>query len=403
MKTKACLGLVVLMVFAANLQGESNFGIKFSGYIKTDLIADSRQTVAAREGHFLLYPSYENPDLNGDDANARANLNILAIQTRLKGTVTGPEAFGARSLGIIEGAFFGSADGNINTFRLRHAFLTLAWDRTSVLFGQFWHPMFVTSVYPGTVSFNTGAPFQPFSRNPQIRLTHSLGQVYIIAAAIAQRDFVSIGPNGGSSMYLRNSMIPNIHAQLQYNTKPTILGVGLDWKALTPKLISDTGYKTTEMVSALSFLAYARFNLPNFTWKVEGVYGQNLADHLMLGGYGAESVAPETGIEGYMPTGVYSVWTDISSGDAIGFGLFAGYTGNLGASETLYSFYGRGSNIAAIYRLSPRVTWTSGKTQLAAEVEYTAASYGVPDSDYTVKDAEFVGNLRLLLAAYLFF
>ena len=43
------------------------FGIKFSGFVKTDIFFDSRQTVAAREGHFLLYPENEKLDADGKD------------------------------------------------------------------------------------------------------------------------------------------------------------------------------------------------------------------------------------------------------------------------------------------------------------------------------------------------
>ena len=57
-----------LFVFSAILaastiaQDTPSFGIKFSGFVKTDIFWDSRQTVAAREGHFLLFPTNENLD-----------------------------------------------------------------------------------------------------------------------------------------------------------------------------------------------------------------------------------------------------------------------------------------------------------------------------------------------------
>ncbi len=387
-------------------QDNNQMGIKFSGFVKTDAFWDTRQVVAAREGHYLLYPMGEDLDAEGDDINAKPNFNMLAIQTRLKGTITGPEAFGARTGGLIEAAFFGTNEGDVNGFRLRHAFLTLVWQNSSLLIGQFWHPMFVTSVFPGTVSFNTGAPFQPFSRNPQIRWMYNSGNARIIAAAMSQRDFTSTGPMGASSVYLRNSATPNLHLQFQWDTPGMILGIGGDWKSITPRLsVSgvDGEYKTTNQVSGLSVLAFARFNLPQLVWKLEGVYGQNLTDHLMIGGYGVESRETLTGVETYIPTSLYSFWTDIETGKELGFGLFAGITQNLGAGEDVSGLWGRGSNIDMIYRVSPRVMWNSGKTRLAGELEYTAASYGIMQSDAMVEDAEFVANLRLLLAAYYFF
>jgi len=399
----SALLLFLLMNVLLAQEAGSEFGIKFSGYVKTDVMFDSRQVVAAREGHYLLYPTNLMEDANGDDINANSTLHMLAIQSRLKGDISGPDAFGAKTGGRIEAAFFGTTNNDINGFRLRHAFLTLDWEQSSLMIGQFWHPMFVTSVFPGTVSFNTGAPFQPFSRNPQIRYTYHTANVNIIAAAMSQRDFVSTGPNGASTSYLRNAAIPNMHLQLQLTGEKMLLGVGGDWKALTPRLETTQGYKTTNTVSGMSVIGFAKFTFPSFLWKLEGVYGQNLTDHLMLGGYGVETVAELTGEENYIPTNVFSAWTDISTGDKVGLGLFAGVTKNLGASEDLLISWQRGANIDMVYRVSPRVTWDSAKTRLAAEVEYTAASYGTITSERTVEDAEFVANLRLLLAAYYFF
>ena len=165
MRTKLASFALALVLITAAQAAESGSGITFSGFVNVDLMVDSRQTVAAREGHFLLYPVAESLDMDGDDINARPNLNMLAVRTRLKGSISGPEAFGAKTKGIIEGAFFGHTESDVNGFRLRHAFVTLDWSSSNLLIGQYWHPMFVTEVFPGTVSFNTGAPFQPFSRN----------------------------------------------------------------------------------------------------------------------------------------------------------------------------------------------------------------------------------------------
>ncbi|MEZ5149406.1 MAG: hypothetical protein R2759_20645 [Bacteroidales bacterium] len=166
-----------------------------------------------------MYPAAESPDINGDDINASPKFNILSIQTRLKGAITGPDAFGAKTSGLIEGAFFGNIGTDINGFRLRHAFVKLTWTNTELLVGQYWHPMFVTSCFPGTVSFNTGAPFQPFARNPQIRLKQSFGDLNLIITAMEQVDFVDGGPdvktatlNVASPRYLINSGMPEFNA-----------------------------------------------------------------------------------------------------------------------------------------------------------------------------------------------
>jgi hypothetical protein len=402
------IGVVLILCFPFTTLVEASdpdpIGIKFTGFVKTDVIYDTRQTEALREGHFLLYPLNEVRDVEGNDVNAGANLNILSIQTRLTGTITGPAAFGAKTSGLMEGSFFGNSNGDINGFRLRHAFLNLKWSKSSLMIGQFWHPMFVTDVFPGTISFNTGAPFQPFSRNPQLRFVQTLNNFNLIVAALSQRDFTSTGPAGSGSAYLRNAAIPNMHMQLQLKTANAVLGLGGDWKMLKPRLATEKLFKTTETVSSLSFLGYAKFIMGKVTWKMEGLMGRNLTDHLMLGGYAVKELDAETGRETYLPTGVMSFWTDVSFAGKIAGGCFAGYTANRGADgEIKGKTYGRGDNIDNIYRIAPRIVVSSEKTQLAAELEYTAAAFGTPDNKGKVRNTTTITNIRLLLAAYYYF
>jgi len=163
------LSLLLLILFFLSFGGfklqaeeKEKFSLTFSGYIKTDVIFDTRQTVSLREGHFLLYPQDRLLDPAGHDLNAKDTFHILPIQTRLALKINGPPALGAKTSGYIEAEFFGMSDADINGFRLRHAYLKLNWDKTEVLVGQFWHPMFISESYPEVVSFNTGAPLSHF-------------------------------------------------------------------------------------------------------------------------------------------------------------------------------------------------------------------------------------------------
>lgn len=378
--------------------------IKLSGFIKSDFIFDSRQVVSIREGHFLLYPTNENLDLNGQDINDKSNFNSLSIQTRLNAKITGPEALGAKTGGIIEGEFFGTSDADVNGFRLRHAYITLAWNSTTLLVGQTWHPMFVAEVFPQVVSFNTGVPFQPFARNPQIRLTQSFNNFNLIFALCSQRDFTSNGPAGFSSAYLRNSVIPNSHFQLQYKSESLIAGAGFDYKALTPRLETTKKIKTDETIASSSVLSYLKFKSGTFNWSVEYVYGGNNTDLMMLGGYAIKSANSITGIEEYEALRAYSIWTDLSIGTDIQPGIFIGYTKNLGSENELSgALFTRVSNIEKLFRVSPRLLFNYGKFRIAAEVEVTTASYGSIDKFAKVNSTKNLTNIRGLMSMYLFF
>lgn len=394
-------------------QEKSKFGIKFTGFVKTDIIYDTRQTIAVREGHFNLYPYNEDLDAYGKDINGKDNFNMLSIQTRLKGVITGPDAFGAKTSALIEGAFFGHTAPDVNGFRLRHAYAKLKWENTELLVGQFWHAMFITDCFPGTVSFNTGTPFQPFSRNPQIRLTHKADAIKFIFTAMSQRDFASTGPNGGGSQYLRNNALPELNLTIQYHKKNSngnefLLGAGADYLSLTPRIETPQGYATNETVNSLSFMAFMKVKANNITWKLEGVLGQNTTHLTMLGGYAETDILyPAIQDYEYTPLNILSVWTELhTNGKDFQAGVFAGFTKNNGFDKELHTngdIYARGANIDYVYRVAPRLIFNSGKMRFAGEIEYTVAAYGTTQDDLTVANSKEVGNLRFLMGVYYFF
>lgn len=401
------IGLILCISLPVSAQQENaGFGINVSGFVKTDIFHDTRQTVSIREGHFLLYPAAEQPDQNNKDINAKASFNILSIQTRLTGKISAPDAFGAKTSGQIEAEFFGTSDNDINLFRLRHAFLKLDWLNTSLLVGQAWHPMFITEMFPGVVSFNTGVPFQPFSRNPQVRVTHAVANFKFIAAALSQRDFQSNGPGGYTTVYLRNSIIPNLHAQVQFSHKGNLAGAGLDYKRIIPRIATSKNYKTNTAVSGLSATGFFKLNFNPVSIKAQGTYGQNLVDLLQIGGYAVQSVDTVTGIESYTVLSSASLWADLSIGKQIEYGLFLGYTKALGAADHITgSYYGRATDIDNIFRISPRVQLNSNKTRIAVEIEYTSAGYGTPNglNKGKIEDVKNMVNIRTLLAFFYFF
>ncbi len=414
--------LVILLPILTKAQEEKKFGIQFSGFVKTDIFYDSRQTDDLREGHFLILPKNISKDELGNDINDQSSFNFLSIQTRLAGTITGPDVLKAKTSAYIEAEFFGTSNADINGFRLRHAYALLDWKKSELMVGQFWHPMFITSCFPNTVSFNTGAPFEPFSRNPQIRYTFRFSKFRVIGTAVAQRDFQNNGPKGLSSEYLRNSGIPEGNFKFEFNKVNTerseefLVGIGIDYKVLKPLLyttVADTAnYTTDEKVSGLSSFFYFKLKFKPITFKVQATYGQLSENLTMLGGYAVTDIIDVTmNTVGYSSMNIISVWTDIhSNGVKWELGLFAGYTQNLGFEKNPYgditkNIYGRGSNIDYVYRIAPRVVFKPGKMRFAAEVENTVAAYGKTDQldKGLVKDTKDISNLRLLLAIYYMF
>ena len=162
---KKILLLFVIALYAQISIAQNTVKFDFHGFVKTDYWWDTRQVAYAREGLFTLFPMDQNLNQVGEDINAQGSFNFSAITSRANVKMTGTEALGAKVIGFLEADFSGISNQDINGFRLRHAFVQLDWEKSSLLLGQYWHPMFITECFPGVVNFNTGVPFQPFSRN----------------------------------------------------------------------------------------------------------------------------------------------------------------------------------------------------------------------------------------------
>ena len=103
--------LFVLSSFTASSQEEKTpFGISFAGFVRSDIVFDSRQTDALREGGILLFPKPVQNDINQKDINAQSTLGMFVLHTRLAGNISGPKAFGATSSAYMEAEFFGVSE-----------------------------------------------------------------------------------------------------------------------------------------------------------------------------------------------------------------------------------------------------------------------------------------------------
>jgi len=412
---KNFLLLILLFTFSFGLKAQKTeskdkkIKIGIHGFIKTDYWYDSRQVAYAREGLFTLFPKDESFDKFGNDINGEASFNYSAITSRINFKFEGADAFGAKAFGFIEADFSGASNVTINTFRLRHAFIQLSWTNTDLLLGQYWHPLFVTDVFPRVISLNTGAPFQAFNRSPQIRLTQHIGNLNIIAAVIAQRDYSSIGPLGRSFSYLSNSLYPNIHIQLQYKKNNNTLGIATDFKTLRPRLISDSNIITSNTVNSLSYMAYYKFQNKHINFKSKLMFAENLTDQLMLGGYAIEKVDSSNNFYTYTATQHISLWGNLTINTSfekfsLHPSLFVGYSKNLGTkNDNIGIYYSTGHDIDQLIRIAPSISIKSGGTMFSLEWEYTQAKYGDPQDNGTVSNTHSVSNNRLIFTGFYFF
>lgn len=391
--------------FAGEEKKEDAVKLNFNGFVRYDAFYDTRQLTSAREGALALYPKAVKKNSSGLDENSDNNLNFTSFISRGTVKITTPDVFGAKVLGLIEGDFFGATEAQISSFTLRHSYLDLKWEQADLLIGQSWSPLFnAGGVIPKVVNFNTGMPFQPFARNPQITLSYKPSDIFkVLASTTMERDaFTEIGGN----VKQQRAGIPALHLQTELGNNNYLLGLGGFTKTIKPEPLAQN-------FQAMTGTAYAKAKLEGFTLQAKGVYGGDLADHLMLGGYA------QTTDNKSVPLNVASGWVDLDYelDKCLSFGLFGGYTANLGASDLAKvakdadgkdKFFARDQNMSTIFRISPRIVYTIEKVKFALEYEYTNALYASSLGDKlqpvvnTSKDTP-VANSRIQFSTFLNF
>lgn len=402
---------ILLVPIKSNAQEEEKVTVKISGFVWTESIFDTRQTVNARENDVLLYPANELLDANGEDINAKSNFNMLNIHSRASLKITAPSFLNAKVSGLIEGDFVGSANDKIGLFRLRHAMVKLNWDKSELLAGQYWHPIFSTDVYPQIVSWGAALPFHPLVRSAQLRYSYGTTEnsKFSIAAS-TQLDFKSTGPNGPSTEYMRNAAIPEINATYVHGLKSNFLiGANIGYKTLKPQLsytVNALTYKSEESIGSFHLNVFSKIKMNKAAIRLGSIYGQNLYDFVMIGGYGVSGINSNGEVKyTNLTTGTY--WFDYDSGlvgKKIALGLFSGYTKNYGADDVITgAVYARGSDIDNSFRVSPRIIYGTGNVKFRFEVSHDITAYGTPDADYNVQNTHNVSNTRFIFATTLHF
>ena len=407
--------ILILLLIPTALAGQDymdSVSVGFSGFVRGDYWYETRQNFGACEELFTLYPKPEKLDATGKDINAESVSNMAAIATRLRTTIKGPEIWGAQSVGYVEADF----TSNLGTdgFRFRHAFVKLDWENAGVLLGRYWHPMFVTDAFPTVLALNTGAPFQVFNRSPQLRYTQRINNFRVVGALTYQGDYASYGPSveGSSADYFKNASLPEVNLRLEYLFSGNLFGIGGSYKVIQPRLkTSGTDneiYQSDELVPGSLIMTYLKVQTGKFTYKYRAMIGQNVYEHLLLGGYAVSDYEPSTGREQYTPYSHLYTWGNIIYGRKLRFGLFGGFAKNMGTMKDIQwtapePVFARGSDIDYGYRVAPHVQYRMKNLNVGMEMEYTTVAYGTAGNNGIVKNAQEISNLRVLLnAVYLF-
>ncbi len=405
--------ILLLAALAAVSSGvtaqKKDFGYKFYGQVRTDLFYNSRSNSETVDGLFYMYPNDVAPDANGEDLNAKPDGNFYTLYTRLGLDVNGPMLGKAKTSAKVEVDFRGSGT-TYSLFRIRHVYFNLDWGTSALLVGQTWHPLY-GDVAPEILNLNMGAPYQPFSRAPQIRYRFTQKHWVLTAAAIWQSQYLSVGPSSNQTgntstqkhqQFIKNSCVPEFYVGADYKSQGLLVGAGVHVSSIAPRKQSeynDAVYKVSERITGVSGEAHVKYTYNKLMVAAKTVLSSNLTQTSTIGGYGITSVDTRTGEQEYTPLRVSHTWLSVMYGKKWRGGIFAGYLKNLGAKDEVSGILGTGTKIDQLGTATAELTYNLPNWKFGAEYSWTGAAYGTNNAKGRVTDTHLVKNNRIVFTA----
>ena len=429
-KTLFIAALMSMFIGGAKAQEKPTF--KFYGFVRNYACYDTRESMTSNSEQFYYMPKDISLDANSEDINAQPNMMLLSITTRLGLNVNGLNFLGSKTSAKIEADFAGFGTSN-TVLRIRQAYAKMEWKYNHLLVGQAWHPI-MGDMMPDVFSLETGAPFTPFSRSPQVRYDYVNKGVTLTATALYQFQYTSYGPDGASFNYARNAVVPELYLQAMYKNGGFQAGAGVDILTIKPRqsyswnvteyspLYDDKGNPITDAngnpvtvgnqvtktfkcneAPVVSFTPTLFASYKADRWGIKGrvTYAQNAAHLSMISGYAVTGIK-ENGEQEYSTLNSIGGWIDatykqpLKKGNLL-FCCFAGYTKNLGCENDIVgAIYMRGEkNMDYMWRIAPSILYTHNALQVGVEYNPTTVGYGKHDGDYKMYNPHTVTNHRI--------
>ncbi len=397
----------------ASAEDTDAFSFNFYGQVRADLFYNSRSNSETVDGLFYMYPRDHKYDDFGNDLNAKPDGSLYTMYSRLGVNITGPKLAGGKiaTSGCIEVDFRGGGT-NYYMIRLRQAYLNLAWNKSQLLAGQTWHP-FYGDVAPEILNLNMGAPYQPFSRAPQIRYRFTDNAFRLTVTLLWQPQYLSVGPASNASMetataksqnYIKNSCVPEIAIGLDYKEGKWIAGIGADITSVVPRTQAEYNgkvAKVTERITSLSAEAHLKYKSGKLLVAGTTVLGNNSTKASGVGGYAITGINETTGEQQYAPVKVSSTWLNIAYGSKLRPALFFGYLKNLGAGKSVIDVLGTGisDGLGQLVTGTAELTYNLPHWKFGVEYMLCNAWYGTMGDKGKIYDTHSVMNHRVVMTA----
>ncbi len=391
---KIFAALAALTLSVVLLAEDSNVPhFKLYGFVRNYFAYDSRVSTAGTEDLYYWMPK-DIKMVGNTDVNNVSTFRFAALTTRLGVDISGYEFSGYKIGGKIESDFYAGITGVTGTaqLRLRQAYVTVAKNGRNWKIGQAWHPM--AADLPDIFSLESGAPFGPFSRTPQVQLEWNLSSgLSLTAAAIWQMQYTSTGPEGASANYIKYGCTPELYLGLNYKQDKTTLRLGGDVLSIKPRLVSAKGLAADRITTWNVFL-YGAGSIGDLNLKAKLTYANDGSHFNLIGGYGVAAIDDETGNWTFAATRNATGWATMSYK---GLGnwvpsLFLGYSKVFGTpvdvlgdkkddGSYMYRWVKNSADtVDYLFRVQPELIYNLGKLQFGLEYMLTGANYGKPDA-----------------------
>ena len=391
---KLFAALAALTLSVVLLAEDSNVPhFKLYGFVRNYFAYDSRVSTAGTEDLYYWMPK-DIKMVGNTDVNNVSTFRFAALTTRLGVDISGYEFSGYKIGGKIESDFYAGITGVTGTaqLRLRQAYVTVAKNGRNWKIGQAWHPM--AADLPDIFSLESGAPFGPFSRTPQVQLEWNLSSgLSLTAAAIWQMQYTSTGPEGASANYIKYGCTPELYLGLNYKQDKTTLRLGGDVLSIKPRLVSAKGLAADRITTWNVFL-YGAGSIGDLNLKAKLTYANDGSHFNLIGGYGVAAIDDETGNWTFAATRNATGWATLSYK---GLGnwvpsLFLGYSKVFGTpvdvlgdkkddGSYMYRWVKNSADtVDYLFRVQPELIYNLGKLQFGLEYMLTGANYGKPDA-----------------------
>ena len=411
-------------------QEETPAKVKLYGFIRNYMVFDTHEVSAGIQDLYFYMPK-DSKMVDGVDQNQVPSFRMLALTTRLGVNVDGYRIGELKANGTVEADFY-CMSGSMAAFRLRQAYVGLLWDNLVlgdllVNVGQTWHPM--AADFPHITNLETGAPFNPVNRSPQVMFHWTVGKFTWTGGFLYPMQFLPVGPiystdpvwnsslgkyepkttysTTKSAEFNKYGMIPEVYVGVALKSGGFLGKVGANffssmprWQAPAITIVDEAtkelafDYDHTSMLKerlyAISPFVFLQFTKGSFQLKAKSILAQSGEHMNLLSGYAGSYNWSKHALE-YTPMQDWASFISFQAGRKFQFLCMLGYMQQLGTTKSVFAYRANDrlntlwlntsadNKIQRAFRATPTLAYNLGKLTFSLEYNCTGAWFGEGD------------------------